>query len=178
MTRLHLPHAIVVRLHTANIVILTLETAGSFGVWARVYPCRQDFTSGAKAWMLPSPRHSRFTTKRKLSFLVFKASPFKWVPQQISIFIKYNFWSSVWPTLIRQPSTLVNCQMLEANVCLRCSNCHAYYAVYGNYRSIGPNMIIYVYHQSSNFRLMKLHAVDTSCTVVCRLLIPWVAFFC
>ncbi len=41
VTRLHLPHAIVVMLHVrkSNVVILTPETAGTVGVRAVVYPC-------------------------------------------------------------------------------------------------------------------------------------------
>ncbi len=39
---LHLPHAIEVKLHVlkSNVVILTLETAGTTGVWAVTHPCR------------------------------------------------------------------------------------------------------------------------------------------
>ncbi len=42
VTRLHLSHAIVVRLHVrkGNVVIVTPEMAGTVGVWAVAYPCR------------------------------------------------------------------------------------------------------------------------------------------
>ncbi len=60
VTRLHLPHAIAVRLHMRNInsVILTPETAVTVGV---AYPCRYDFPFRLKPWMLPGPRHRGLT---------------------------------------------------------------------------------------------------------------------
>ncbi len=38
-----------------DIVILTLETAGTVGVSAVAYPCRLDFLARTKSWMLPGP---------------------------------------------------------------------------------------------------------------------------
>ncbi len=43
VTRLNLPHVIVVRLHVRKnkvVIILTPETVGTVGVWAVAYPCR------------------------------------------------------------------------------------------------------------------------------------------
>ncbi len=42
VTRLYLPHVIVVRLHVRkiNVVILTPETVGTVSVWSVAYPCR------------------------------------------------------------------------------------------------------------------------------------------
>ncbi len=41
VTRLHLPHATVVRLHVheSNVAILTSETTVKVGAWAVAYPC-------------------------------------------------------------------------------------------------------------------------------------------
>ncbi len=68
VTSLHIPHAVLVRLHVRkiNVVILTLETAFTVGVLAVAYPCRYDFPSRMKPWMLPDPRHRGLTTMRTL----------------------------------------------------------------------------------------------------------------
>ncbi len=68
VTRLHLPHAIVVSLHVrkSNVVILTPETAVTVGVWAVAYSCRYDFPSRTKPWMLPGPHDRGLTTTRTL----------------------------------------------------------------------------------------------------------------
>ncbi len=59
VTRLPPPHAIAVRLHVrkSNVVILAPETAVTVGVLTVVYPCRSDFPSRMKPWMLPGPCH-------------------------------------------------------------------------------------------------------------------------
>ncbi len=64
VTRLHLPHAIVVRLHMRkiNVVILLPEKADSLSVRAVAYPCWWDFPSRTKPWMFPGPSHRRLTT--------------------------------------------------------------------------------------------------------------------
>ncbi len=49
-----------------NVVILTLETVGTFGVWVVAYSCRQDLPSRMKPWMLPGSRHRGPTTMRTL----------------------------------------------------------------------------------------------------------------
>ncbi len=54
VTRPHLPHAMVVRLHVA---IHTPGTAASFGV-KEMANC----SSRTKPWMLPGPRHRGLTT--------------------------------------------------------------------------------------------------------------------
>ncbi len=68
VSRLHLPHVIVVRLHVRkiNIIILTPETAGTVGVGALAYPCRYDFPSRTKPWMLLGPHHRGLTSTRTL----------------------------------------------------------------------------------------------------------------
>ncbi len=55
LTRIHLPHAVAVRLHVRknNVAILTPETAVAVGVWAVAYPCRLDFPFRMKPWVLP-----------------------------------------------------------------------------------------------------------------------------
>ncbi len=59
VTRLHLLHAIVVRLHAhyIDVVILTPETADIVGVLS-------SSLSRTKPWMLPGPRHRGLTTMR------------------------------------------------------------------------------------------------------------------
>ncbi len=58
VTGFYLPHAIVVSLcvRENNVVILTPKKL------AEVYPCRYDFPSRMKPWMLPGPGHRGLTT--------------------------------------------------------------------------------------------------------------------
>ncbi len=54
----------------SNIVILTPETAVTTGVRAVADPCRLDFPSRTKPWMLPGQRHRGLTTMRVLAVVV------------------------------------------------------------------------------------------------------------
>ncbi len=95
VTRLHLPHVIVVKLHEhyAGIVFLTLDTVD---VWAVAYSCRQYFPSKTKPWMLPGPRHrgcglyllAPLTGNKEGSndFMVLRGTNTNSVPDQQSLF--------------------------------------------------------------------------------------------
>ncbi len=54
----------------SNIVILTPEMPATMGVRAVADPCRLDFPSKMKSWMLPGQRHMGLTTMRVLAVVV------------------------------------------------------------------------------------------------------------
>ncbi len=63
VTRFYLLHMVVMGLHVHNIDVVTLtpETVGSFGVRAVTHLCRQHYPSRTKLCTLPGPRHRGLT---------------------------------------------------------------------------------------------------------------------